>query len=204
MSGEMVSHLPLLFCEPMMPKLAPHLILTTPRLSLRAPCPADALPMAAMAGDWDVASMTGQLPYPYTLTNAHCFIADLPKGDPLRQAFAITLNGDLIGITGHTACDPASASIGYWIGKSYWHRGFATEAAGALVRHCFETQKFQHLTCAHFEENTASARVIAKLGFQPLGSATCWCEATQSERPSKTYTLTIESYRANTLLGARS
>jgi [ribosomal protein S5]-alanine N-acetyltransferase len=179
----------------------PHPVLTTPRLVLRAPIPDDALTMAALAGDWDVASMTGQLPYPYTLTNAHLFIADLPKGDPLRLAFAITLDGDLIGITGHTASDPASASIGYWIGKPYWHRGFATEAVSALLHHCFETQKFQHLTCAHFEENTASARVIAKLGFHPLGFATCWCEATQSERPSKTYTLTIESYRANTQLG---
>jgi [ribosomal protein S5]-alanine N-acetyltransferase len=186
-----------------MPMPAPHPILTTPRLVLRAPCPADALPMAAMAGDWDVASMTGQLPYPYTLTNAHLFIADLPKGDPLRLAFAITLDGDLIGITGHTACDPASASIGYWIGKPYWHRGFATEAASALLHHCFETQKFQHLTCAHFDDNAASARVIAKLGFQPIGSATCWCEATQSERPSKTYTLNSESYRANTPVGAQ-
>lgn len=180
-----------------------HPILTTPRLILRAPCPADALPMAAMAGDWDVAGMTGQLPYPYTLANAELYIAELPKGDPLRQAFAITLDGDLIGITGHTASDPGSASIGYWIGKPYWQQGFATEATRALLHHCFENQKFQQLTCAHFAKNAASARVIAKLGFQPIGSAICWCEATQSQRPSNTYTLTIESYRANTLLGAR-
>ncbi len=184
------------------PATMPLPVLTTPCLVLREPIPADALPMAALAGDWDVASMTGQLPYPYTLTNAHRFIAELPKGDPLRQAFAVTLNGDLIGVTGFTACDNASASIGYWIGKPYWRRGFATQAASALVSYCFEIQKFQQLTCAHFDGNAASARVIAKLGFNSLGLSNSWCEATQTERPSQTYTLTHESYRANQQVGA--
>jgi [ribosomal protein S5]-alanine N-acetyltransferase len=185
------------------PPATPHPVLITPRLVLRAPIPADALAMAVLAGDWDVASMTGQLPYPYTLANAERFIEDLPQGDPLRQAFAITLDGDLIGLTGHTATDPTSASIGYWIGKPYWQRGFATEAANALLKHCFETQNFQHLTCAHFEGNAASARVIAKLGFQSLGLSQCWCEATQTDRASQTYSLSLESYRAYQQVGAR-
>jgi RimJ/RimL family protein N-acetyltransferase len=73
--------------------------------------------------------------------------------------------------------DDGSAEIGYWIGKPWWGRGFATEAAQALVRHCFATVGIERLTCCHFVDNPASARVIRKLGFRLVGPCTAWCEA---------------------------
>jgi [ribosomal protein S5]-alanine N-acetyltransferase len=170
----------------------------TLRLTYRVPVPADALPMAALAGDWDVASMTGQLPYPYSLANAERYIAELPKNDPLRRAFAILHRGHLIGICGYTANGLETGSVGYWIGKSNWGRGFATEAVTALVSGCFESTRLQALTCAHFIENCASARVIAKVGFKVVGPAFCWCEATQSSRDALTYALKAPNHVTTT------
>ena len=43
--------------------------------------------------------------------------------------------------------------------------GYATEAARALILHAFETGGFAYLTVGHFSDNPASARVIAKFGF---------------------------------------
>jgi [ribosomal protein S5]-alanine N-acetyltransferase len=164
-------------------------VLTTPRLVLRPPVPADALEIAALAGDWDIASMTGQLPYPYTLANAHRWIAELPRGDPLRAAFTITRHNQLIGVTGYTGETTASAGIGYWIGKPHWGQGFATEAATALISHCLGPLGFATIHCAHFVGNSASARVIAKLGFTPSGPCKSWCEATATERDTLRYVL---------------
>ena len=59
--------------------------------------------------------------------------------------------------------------IGYWIGKPWWGRGFATEATHTLMEHCFDACGFRRLTCGHFVDNPASARVIAKLGFRRVG-----------------------------------
>ena len=66
--------------------------------------------------------------------------------------------------------------LGYRFKTSAWGKGFATEAAAALIGHCFEAG-FARVTCGHFVDNPASGRVIAKLGFQCIGSERLWCEA---------------------------
>jgi [ribosomal protein S5]-alanine N-acetyltransferase len=164
-------------------------MLTTARLTLRRPASVDALAISVLGGAWEVASMTGRLPYPYTLAVAKTWIEDVQATDPLHQAFAIDRGGRLIGICGFTAEDASEAGIGYWIGKPYWGQGLATEAAGALVRFCFGAGGFQTLTAAHFSENAASGRVLTKLGFTLSGPGSGWCEATQSDRNTLTYRL---------------
>jgi [ribosomal protein S5]-alanine N-acetyltransferase len=171
-------------------------MLKTARLMLRPPVHADALTMAALAGDWDIASMTGQLPYPYTLANAERYIAELPKDDTLELAFSILLNGHLIGVCGYAALNLEAAGIGYWIGKPYWGQGFATQAASAMIDYCFDHVGFASLTCSHFVGNVASARVIEKLGFSPTGPGISRCEATQTNRETRTYRLERKTYRA--------
>jgi RimJ/RimL family protein N-acetyltransferase len=50
-----------------------------------------------------------------------------------------------------------------------------------LIAYCFGAGGFHRLTCGHFVDNPASARVIAKLGFRRIGKGSQWCEARQSE-----------------------
>jgi [ribosomal protein S5]-alanine N-acetyltransferase len=155
------------------------------RLKFREIELADAARIALLAGEWDVARMTGRIPYPYSEQMACDWMASLADGEVVH---AIMLEGELIGAVGYvptsTGC---SAEIGYWIGKPWWGRGFATEAAQALVRYCFLEARFPRLTCCHFADNPGSARVIQKLGFRRSGSCTAWCDARQEEVATVTY-----------------
>ena len=156
----------------------------TARLHLRAVTNADAARIAVLAGDWDVASMTGRIPYPYSEAAAHHWISGLAERE---EVFGIELNGELIGIRGFTPQPSGDAELGYWIGKPYWGRGFATEAAGAVMAYGFKEAGVRRFICKHLTGNPASARVIRKFGFRFLGDATGWCEARQCELPALAY-----------------
>lgn len=154
------------------------------RLKLRPPTHGDAATIAELAQDWEIVSMTSRMPWPYTIDDARTWVED--EGE---TTFAITFAGHLIGITGYMPDGHGSAEIGYWLDRGHWGQGFATEAAGALIRHAFRTDGFAKLTCGHFHDNPASARVIAKLGFERVGEANCWCEARAREVPAIRYEL---------------
>jgi RimJ/RimL family protein N-acetyltransferase len=151
----------------------------SPRLSYRPIDPRDAGRITALAGDWDVARMTSRIPHPYSLVDADLWIASIGSDEYVR--------GELIGAVGYIGGDPGQAEIGYWIGKPWWGNGYATEAAGALMDYCFSEAGFRRLTCGHFADNPASARVIAKLGFRRIGNGAQWCEARKSEVPTVRY-----------------
>lgn len=158
----------------------------TRRLVLRALRDRDAAEIARLAGDWDVASMTGRIAFPYSEDLAREWMSTIGEGEFVR---AVEYKGALIGAVGYVANGDGSAEIGYWIGKPWWGRGFATEAASALVRHCFTTAGFNRLTCCHFVDNPASRRVIEKLGFKTLETTSAWCDARQEEIAAQAYEL---------------
>lgn len=175
----------------------------TKRLLLRPLTSADALRIAEIGADWDIARMTSRMPYPYSVAAANQWISGLHQNEVVR---GITLDGQLIGVTGYLP-DLAgrSAEIGYWLGKDYWGRGFATEAAAALIAYCFRRERFSHVTCGHYADNPASERVIRKLGFTPTGRNKSWCEARRTEvdavryelkRPQPVWRLVPRSMRA--------
>jgi RimJ/RimL family protein N-acetyltransferase len=156
----------------------------TRRLTLRELEDRDVKRIAELAGDWDVARMTARIPYPYSEPLAHQWLRGLEPGEFVR---AVDLEGELIGAVGYVPGSDRSAEIGYWIGKPWWGRGFATEAAHALVRYCFASARIGRLTCCHFIDNPASARVIAKLGFRLVGPCTAWCDARRAEVETLSY-----------------
>jgi RimJ/RimL family protein N-acetyltransferase len=155
------------------------------RLSYRPLEAADASRIAALVGDWDIARMTARIPHPYSLIDADLWIASIGGDEFVR---GVELNGQLIGAVGYIEGEDGQAEIGYWIGKPWWGRGFATEAARSLMEHCFDNAGFRRLTCGHFIDNPASARVITKLGFRRVGKGSQWCEARQCEVGTIRYT----------------
>jgi RimJ/RimL family protein N-acetyltransferase len=163
----------------------------TERLLLRAPALGDARAIAELAGDYEVASMTGTIPHPYSEEMAVDWIESLEAGEE-GVAFAVDLGGDLIGCVGYRATEKDHAEMGYWIGKPYWGRGYATEAARALILYAFASERFDFLTVGHFKENPASARVIAKLGFEASGEVLRDCAARNAKSRCLTYRLTRE------------
>lgn len=56
--------------------------------------------------------------------------------------------------------------IGYVLSKEYWGQSIMVEANKAIMDYLFNKEKFNFLTCSHFDFNNQSKRVIEKLGYK--------------------------------------
>ncbi|MBV9508656.1 MAG: GNAT family N-acetyltransferase [Caulobacteraceae bacterium] len=148
-----------------------HPAISTPRLTLRAPAPEDAETIALLAGDLDVARMTTRVPHPYSRADADQFISRMQGCDLLREvAFAIDCEGaGLVGMIGLHPTGRVGPEIGYWIGRPYWGRGIATEAAAAALAWAGKDWGRRVVVSGHFADNPASGRVLEKAGFLYTG-----------------------------------
>ncbi len=85
----------------------------------------------------------------------------------------VTLKGTgaLIGGCGLTVSSPENREgwIGYCLAREHWGQGYATEAAGLLVRFGFEKLGLHRIFATCDPENGASARVLGKAGMRVEG-----------------------------------
>ncbi len=65
--------------------------------------------------------------------------------------------------------DVPEVEVFYTLTKAYWGQGFATEAARASLRYGFEACELDHIIALFVAENTASERVMIKLGMTHQG-----------------------------------
>ena len=63
------------------------------------------------------------------------------------------------------------AGLGYWTRSRAWGKGYATEAAGALVEYGFRALSLHRIEAHVAPGNSASQKVVEKLGFQREGIA---------------------------------
>lgn len=143
--------------------------LRTDRLCLRPLEPGDAPRVQELAAAREIAEMTLRIPHPYEDGMAEAWIAEIAEASARgeRVVFAVTTGSDgLIGAAG-LDLEPAHrrAELGYWIGVPYWSRGFATEAARAVVDHGFRDLELHRIYASVFPRNPASGRVLEKIGL---------------------------------------
>jgi ribosomal-protein-alanine N-acetyltransferase len=171
-------HLPLFHAllqgnGPMMPTLE------TERLLLRPFRAVDAAAVAALAGDWDVARMTARIPHPYTTEMAEAWIAThaplLRRGE--EYVFCIECDGKVAGCIGLQRSRDTIYELGYWLGKAWWGKGLATEAAKRVVGFALDELGAHGLLSGHLADNPASGRVLEKCGFRYSGDSMEHCEA---------------------------
>lgn len=58
--------------------------------------------------------------------------------------------------------------LGFSFAKPYWGNGYATEAAGAVKDHAFDTLNYAKLSSLVIKENIASIKVAQKLGASQM------------------------------------
>lgn len=91
----------------------------------------------------------------------------------LKYQVAITLaeDGTLIGNCGVRLAEAGAevGDLGYEIAPATWGRGYATEAAEAMVRFGFEELGLHRIWSHTVAENAASQRVMEKLGMRCEG-----------------------------------
>ena len=142
----------------------------TPRLLLRPGFPEDAPALAAGIADEAIARNLATVPWPYRVRDAEAFLAS-PR-DPVLPSLLIFERGQqapqLVGSCGLGRRPSGAVEMGYWIARPFWGRGIATEACTALVD-IARTLGLATLEGSHFIDNPASARVLEKLGFEPIG-----------------------------------
>ncbi|WP_151089289.1 GNAT family N-acetyltransferase [Hymenobacter baengnokdamensis] len=154
--------------------MTPFPQLHSPRLLLRAFAPADVPRLVALAGNYEVAKNTLNIPHPYLAEDGRRWV-QLTQENYAQQtgyAFAIELRatGELIGGIGLTVerrFDRAEA--GYWLGQPYWGQGLASEALAVLLRFSFEELQLNKLYATHISGNPASGRVMLKNGMVKEG-----------------------------------
>jgi RimJ/RimL family protein N-acetyltransferase len=156
-------------------------VLETERLILRAPRRGDVKAIVRLANDRRVAENTARIPHPYRADDAEGFVAAVNRADG-ETVFAVMLGGELIGMCGVELRD-SGAEIGYWLGVPYWGRGYATEAARAVIDHAFGALGHDALAAGARVSNPASRRVLEKCGFQWTGVALYRIRAINSSAP---------------------
>ena len=150
--------------------MKPYPKLRTDRLVLRGFSPEDAPDVQRLAGEWDVARTLLVVPHPYEDGMAEEWIAShrpaYEAGERVNWAVVVREEGTLVGsITLHLHPLHDNAELGYWIGRPYWGRGYATEAAEEAVRYAFEVLRLHRIHANHFGSNPASGRVLRKVGM---------------------------------------
>lgn len=149
--------------------------LRTERLTLRPFQATDAPDVQRLAGEWEVANTTLNIPHPYPDGAAEAWIATHSGHYESGKAviFAITTRGDgaLVGAVG-LSVEPVHArgELGYWVARPHWAKGFATEAGLTIVAYGFETLALNRIEAVHMTRNPASGRVMVKLGMRLEGA----------------------------------
>jgi RimJ/RimL family protein N-acetyltransferase len=156
--------------------------LETERLVLRPPVPEDAESLAPMYADPDVMRYLGD---GRTLTQAETersvrrmiegweadgfgLFTTVRKDDEtvIGRVGLIVWNPETWQPTRADFEGPTELEVGYTIGRPFWGRGFATEAASAARDFALERLGARRLIALIIYGNTASENVARKLGFR--------------------------------------
>jgi RimJ/RimL family protein N-acetyltransferase len=156
--------------------------LETDRLLLRAPVPEDAEELAPMYGDPEVMRYVGE---GRTLTPKETessvqrtidtwaaegfglFTAVRKEDDALIGRVGLILRNTETWQTAHEGdAGPTELEVGYTIGRPFWGKGYATEAAAAARDFALERLGARRLIALIIRGNEASENVARKLGFE--------------------------------------
>jgi RimJ/RimL family protein N-acetyltransferase len=151
--------------------------LVTERLILRLPRPDDAPTIRRYAGDPRIALSTAAIPHPYPEGAAEAWIAECTRQAASGEGWQLVVTGRQDdGVIGAVRLEPELAGgppeLGYWIALPLWGRGFATEAARRLLAFGLTAGGTDEVRCHALADNTASRRVLEKVGLEFDGLAT--------------------------------
>ncbi len=149
--------------------------LNTERFHLRAFRADDVADALAYRDDPEFARFLPHVPWPFTRAEAEAFVArNMAEPWETSPVFAVVLDGQggtVIG-TVNFEIEPARAStgraamLGYAIGRRWWGRGLAAEAARAAMAWAIEAYGLTRVWASTDVRNVRSCRVLEKLGMR--------------------------------------
>lgn len=152
--------------------------LLTRRLILRAPRTTDLVAIARLINDPVIAVNTGVIRYPYSAISGRRWIesvraASAVAAPTFHAALFLTLRSNprlIAGAVGITVGKHGAPTIGYWIAKAHRRRGFATEAARAVIDLAFSRSGLAAIEATARVSNIASQRVLLGTGMRRIGN----------------------------------
>jgi RimJ/RimL family protein N-acetyltransferase len=152
------------------------------RLVLRAWTRQDLSRLVMLGNNYKVAKNLSTFPHPYTMADAEQWFDHIQQErsrepEKIGGVWAISRNGEAIGGIGIHPDRMEHPELGYWLGEPYWGKGYATEAATALIAHAFTEWGLNTLVAGHYWDNHASGRVLTKLGFRYTLESKRFCKA---------------------------
>lgn len=144
--------------------------LTTPRLGFRSWRKRDIELAVSLWGDPEVVALIdsrGRLTRTQVREQLDREIENERAHGVQYWPFFLLAGGAFVGCAGLKpyAPEPGRFEMGFHLCRAHWSRGYATEAAGAIVGHAFGTLGLTSLLAGHNPMNHASRRVLEKLGF---------------------------------------
>ena len=146
-------------------------ILSTTRLILSQPTVADTEDVILqMNSTSEISENTLTLPFPYHKQHADYWFQMAEFSFKKKEAFIFGIrekeNLKLIGAIGlHLDIENHKAEVGYWLGKSFWNKGYVSEALQKVLKFGFEELNLNKIYASHFLHNPASGKVLEKNGF---------------------------------------
>ena len=163
----------------------------TERLILREMIVEDAPDMFEMDADPEVYKYTGDI-IPKSLEETKERIRNYPdykKYGYGRWASELKETGEIIGWCGLKYIeDLDEVDLGYRWKPKYWNKGYATEASLACLDYGFNRLNLDQIIAQALEENTASIRVMEKIGM------TYWKQLNTEEDPGLFYRILKSDY----------
>lgn len=150
--------------------------LVTDRLALRALRLDDAAAIADGAGDKRVARFLIAVPSPYPIALARRWAQGRIDWWTDRRGVTLavtrrTQTRQLLGtVSLRLYARDHRAELGYWLSHGAWGYGFATEACRALIAFGFEELALARIYAQVLAGNTASQRVLEKVGMIAEGT----------------------------------
>jgi len=174
--------------------------LRTTRLLLRSIGREDIPALVRLAGAREIAATTLSIPHPYAVRDARNFLSKANKDFRSRRSiiFAISIlpGRKLCGVVGMDVVEAHShAELGYFIGVPFWGKGYTTEAASAVVEFGFEKLHLHRIHARCFAGNTASKRVLEKIGMRYEGQSRQHIKKWDRFVDSENYGMLAEEFR---------
>ncbi|NOU60947.1 GNAT family N-acetyltransferase [Marinifilum caeruleilacunae] len=144
------------------------IIIETERLQLREFVPDDAQSMFDLNADPEVIRYTGDPPFE-SVNQARTFLenyADYEKNGYGRWAMIAKENQEFIGWCGLKLIEEGLIDLGFRVFRTHWNKGYASEAAKACIDYGFNKLGFDEIIGRVVAENTASVKVLEKMGMQ--------------------------------------
>ena len=139
----------------------------TDRLILKKPkSKQDILSIVSQIGDWEVVKWLAMVPYPYTYNDCESYLKESNNNE---LALNIFLDNQLIGGVGLHIHNDNYYELGYWLGKDYWGKGYATESSKYLLEYALGKLDSPKIKSGYFIDNLPSGNVLKKLGFKEIG-----------------------------------